>query len=643
MRHSFQSRLPTFRGGQISHRVHVWEALTSDREILKIVLGAEIDFIAGRAPIQHTSYLPTLSSATANSVSVELDRLLQHKIITPCGDDEEEFVSPIFPTVNNDGGTRIILNLKKLNEHVVYHHFKMDTIKTILQQVTPGCYMASLDLKSAYYSVRVSPPFRKYLKFVWQGHKYQFTCFPNGLSSCPRKFTKLLKVPLTTLRTAGHIIFGYIDDFHLQGDTVDECFQTVLDSVLLFESLGFVIHPEKSHLRPSQTIQFLGFVIDSVNMIVSLTDDKKCKLKALILEVLSSVKLRIRLLACLIGKLVSSFPACPFGPLYYRQLEKDKIAAVKLHKGNYDKFMVLSADARSELHWWHKYIDTMSAPIQQKPITVEIATDASMCQGWGAVLEELTTGGAWDAEQQDLHINVKEMMAIYYALRSFVTRIQHQHVRVLCDNTTAVAVINKMGTSHSARCNAVSQKIWHFCQTHDIWVTCAHIPGIENVQADFHSRKEYKQAEWMLNPAWFKSVTIILNFTPTIDCFATRLNAQLPTYAAFQPDPYATIIDAFSFNWTHHNCYVFPPFSIIPRVLQKIRVDQATVLCVFPRWPTQTWWPFLQRMMVTKPLIIPPAATNLVLPNHPDLLHPLHQKLHLFVCVLSGHTTGPKV
>ena len=59
--------------------------------------------------------------------------------------------------------------------------------------------MASLDLKDAYYTVGVNPSHRKYLRFIWKNVLYQFTCLPNGLSSCPRKFTKLLKPPLTEL------------------------------------------------------------------------------------------------------------------------------------------------------------------------------------------------------------------------------------------------------------------------------------------------------------------------------------------------------------------------------------------------------------------------------------------------------------
>ena len=105
--------------------------------------------------------------------------------------------------------------------------------------------MASLDLKDAYYSVAVNPLHRKYLRFIWKNVLCQFTCLLNELSSCPRKFTKLLKPPLTELHKKGHISASYIDDLYLQGKTYDLCVSNVIDTFIQFDSLGFTIHPEK--------------------------------------------------------------------------------------------------------------------------------------------------------------------------------------------------------------------------------------------------------------------------------------------------------------------------------------------------------------------------------------------------------------
>ena len=146
----------------------------------------------------------------------------------------------------------MILNLKHLNNYVEYHHFKVDTLWSVIKLMTPNCFMASVDLKDAYYSVPVSPASQKLLKFIWKGQLYQYTCRPNGLSSCPRKFTKLLKPAYTVLRKKGHVSSGYIDDAYLQGNTYDDCASNVLDTVEQFSTLGLFVHPDKSVLEPTQ-------------------------------------------------------------------------------------------------------------------------------------------------------------------------------------------------------------------------------------------------------------------------------------------------------------------------------------------------------------------------------------------------------
>ena len=110
--------------------------------------------------------------------------------------------------------------------------------------------MASIDIKDAYYSVPIAETDQKYLKFEWQGVLYKFTCFPNGLALCLRKFTKLLKPVYCYLRKKGHISSGYIDDSYLQVDGYQDCLANVVDMLKLFDSLGFIIHPEKVSLYP---------------------------------------------------------------------------------------------------------------------------------------------------------------------------------------------------------------------------------------------------------------------------------------------------------------------------------------------------------------------------------------------------------
>ena len=111
------------------------------------------------------------------------------------------------------------------------------------------------------------------------GNFYKFTCFPNGLCFCPRKFTKLIKPVHSCLRLQGHILAAYIDDNYTQSDTHTECLTSVLETLKLFADLGFCAHPGKSCLIPSQEVVFLGVVFNSITMTVRLTTEKKQKLR----------------------------------------------------------------------------------------------------------------------------------------------------------------------------------------------------------------------------------------------------------------------------------------------------------------------------------------------------------------------------
>lgn len=197
-----------------------------------------------------------------------------------------------------------------------------------------------------------------------------------------------------------------------------------------------------------------------------------------------------------------------------------------------------------------------------------------------------------------------------------------------------------MGSSKSKSCNELAKLIWEYCTKFNIWITCAHIPGSENVIADFESRKTYIDAEWKLNPNIFSKAIEKLQFSPNIDCFATRINCQIDRYVSYKPDPYAFLINAFTFNWQPYNCYLFPPFSVIDQVLKKIQVDQAEALLVAPVWPTKPWFNTFQDLLIAKPYIVEPGPENLILPNHPGKKHPLWKKLRLMIGKLSGTNTS---
>ena len=82
--------------------------------------------------------------------------------------------------------------------------------------------------------------------------------------------------------------------------------------------------------------------------------------------------------------------------------------------------------------------------------------------------------------------------------------------------------------------------------------------------------------------------------------------------------------------------YAFPPFSIIPQVLQKLDVAQAQAILIVPNWPTQPWYPTLTKLLVQQPILLPKNKSNVTLPSKQGKKHPLGKKLELMACLLSG-------
>ena len=615
----------------------MWKTITSDPFILDAIAHCHIEF--DWEPGVCTSVSRPSYSFTESEQSIidnEVEKFLLKGIIRLSSHEDGQVISPIFTRPKKDGSHRVIFNLKKLNESVTYHHFKMDTLETAIRLVRPGCYMTSIDLKDAYYSIPIALEHQKYLKFIWRDQLYAFTSLPMGLTSSPRIFTKILKPIFSYLRSQfGHTCLGYIDDSFYLEDSYFECEEATLHAVQLFGNLGFKIHPEKSVVIPTQTLEFLGFILSSILMLVTLTNRKAVKILQLCQTFSVPYKeFTIREVASFLGTLVSSFPGVEFGPLHYRHIEVDKERNLKLNQGNYDSFMTLSHGSLEEVHWWSANIQTASRRILHNSPDLVVYTDASQT-GWGAHIEHGNyTCGIWSKSESSKHINYLELLAVKLAMCSLLDGRSNIHVRVMSDNTTAVSYINAMGGCRSLECNSLTKEIWDWAIDRNIWLSAAHIPGSSNVNADQLSRNLNLNLEWMLSAPIFESIVSSFG-KPDIDLFASRLNAQVEDYVSWRPHPMARFADAFSIEWSQFFFYAFPPFCLVSRCVQKIMHDKASGILVIPLWTTQPYFTVVLSLLIDTPCIVKASAQNLI---HPTLdgPHPLHHRLELLVCKLSG-------
>ena len=258
-----------------------------------------------------------------------------------------------------------------------------------------------------------------------------------------RIFTKFSKIPFSILREKGFLSVFFVDDSYLQGVDSEDCFSNVLNTTEILRSLGFTIHPDKSKFIPTQCITFLGFILNSVQMTITLTLEKKEKILNLCHDILKEDVVTIRFLSKLIGNLVAAFPAVTLGPFYYRALEMDKAKALRLSNGNYDASVRLSNEAKKELSWWITNIMSSLQHIHVPDPDITIYTDSSTL-GWGVTDGKNPSGGRWKADEIN-HINVLELKAIFIGVQAYCKAKNYKHVRVMSDNITPLYYVNNKG------------------------------------------------------------------------------------------------------------------------------------------------------------------------------------------------------
>lgn len=340
--------------------------------------------------------------------------------------------------------------------------------------------------------------------------------------------------------------------------------------------------------------------------------------------------------------LVASIPAVPYGKLFYRTFENGKIIALKQSRRNFKTGFVISQKLYLDLQWWLNTIPICYAPVSRGQPDLEIETDASL-KGYGFSCEKLgkTSGGPWKGEEGQWHINYLELQAAYFELQSLCSDMKHVHIRLHMDSMTAVSYIREQGGSHSLDCNDIARKLWLWAYERDIWLSSSHISGINNKMADLQSRRFNSDTEWMLDKSIYRQVINTLHFQPCIDMFASRTNCQLNKFVSWKPQPDAFAIDAFTLDWQPYNSYMFPPFSLLPRVLQKLSADKATSVVILPNWPTQTYYATAMNMLIQDPVYIRKSRSLLEIPDSKQI-HPLWNKLTLLGCHLSGDQSRVK-
>ena len=574
--------------GKLKKNIEFWKnELKAPEAVLNVI---ERGYVLPLKSMPDSHALKNQSSAEvhADFVQDSIEELLSAKCVKQLS-DKPYICSPLSVVQNSIGKKRLVINLRYLNRHLWKQRFKYEDLRTAMLLFKQGDYMFSFDLKSGYHHVDIADIHHTYLGFEWHGSYYAFTVLPFGLSTACYIFTKMLRPLVRYWRAKGIRITLYLDDGLAVATGKQQAAEASQFIKTTLAKAGFVSHPKKSQWEPVERLNWLGFVIDMSAGQIEVPEEKLVVLRELTHKVLRMHEIPARLLASIVGKIISLSLA--IGAVS-RFMTRSLYAVLESRVAWCDK-LVLSAEAHAELEFWDKCIAEYNAqPIWYSPSAVRIVYSDASDTGYGGYVVEhgpCVATGQWSAEEAKQSSTWRELVAVRNVLQSVMTKLRNMRVRWFTDNQN-VARILRVG-SRREHLQAIALDVFFLIVHNQIQLEPEWIPRELNEQADYLSRI-VDFDDWQLNPEIFSELDGIWG-PHTVDRFANNVNTQLARFNSRYWNPGSEAIDAFTVNWAGENNWLCPPVMLIGRVIRHAQVCKAAGTLVVPVWPSAPFWPIL--------------------------------------------------
>ena len=228
--------------------------------------GYHIPFLDSPPPLARTPIsFPMYQSGSPRPLVLGqvISKMLSKDALEIVLDPGPGFYSRLFLVEKAMGGWRPVIDLSHLNGFVQQTPIKMETVASVLLFVREGDFLASTNLKDAYFQIPVHQASRKLLRFLSGEVVYQFKALCFGLSTTPQVFTRVFAAVSAWARSHGIRLLRYLDDWLILASSEAVAKKNIQDLLSLCHFLGIVTNEEKSDLVPSQTANYLGMTIDT--------------------------------------------------------------------------------------------------------------------------------------------------------------------------------------------------------------------------------------------------------------------------------------------------------------------------------------------------------------------------------------------
>ena len=518
-----------------------------------------------RTPVSFPKY--RAGSPRAQALRQEMEGMLAKGALEIVRDPGPGFYSRLFLVVKASGGWRPVISLSHLNEFVQLTSFKMETVASVLLSVREGDFLASLDLKDAYFQIPIHRSSRKLLRFTSEGTVYQFRALCFGLSTAPQVFTRVFAVVSAWAHTHGIRLLCYLDDWLVLSSSEREAKQAVQSLLSLCRTLGIFDKREEVGSRALADCE----VFRHGHRYRGRQGFSVCGASREIPDGSGELLYRGR-------SAISAFAGDPRSPGFARAAGSSRPPLDALLAVASEGALVPRVRPSLSSSALATGSETGPVLVDGEGSSVDGGSIRDTCSGSSPVFGRVLFGmGRSPSRSTHVQGVVRPgEVAAHQSSRNEGSFLKPSGTPRRCHRSSGDSDVRQLdgrgvrqqarGTVSRALC-LLTSRLLRWTESFDVHLDVKYLPGQDNTLADVLSRRgQVLGTEWSLHPQVTRSLLRVWG-NPSIDLFATCFNAKLPLYCSFVPDPQAVFEDAFRHPWDDLDLYAFPPFPLVGRVI----------------------------------------------------------------------------
>ena len=563
----------------------------------------------------------------------EFAALIEQKALLPT--DVIDAWSPLF-TVEQATRSRVIFDLRALNESVRDPKFRMETLAHVPTFARGGKVMLKLDLRSAFHQYPVTRELSRFFGTCDPDNPdslCRWTCLPLGFSRSPLIWSSLTSMFRDQWRACGIRVFVYVDDILIVADDVNQLADATEIVVGDLIAAGIRISAKKAQIAPFTSLDFLGLTVDLTRQAFIIPEEKLTKIAAGALELSSHPPSPSSLheLQSLIGRTAFAAVACPWLRFFTASLNKRLSPSSVLPEW--------SRDELEELLWWATDAPRLLAgrvwrwqqTAATRPFTRHSthpipgfyarcdASDNGIGLRYGSEAVWSEPLPSWlppssPSSARELYGICRLIEAGHFPPGAVI--------RVQCDNTGAV--FTAMGSSATPLTARVARRYFQALIDHDVTVIVEWVSREELYDVDAGSRWDAGDLSHALLPHATRKALCDVAFgpdrVPDVLFFSSPHTRWVPSaaYCSRAPEPGSSGDGVGTEVWeTCLRGWAYPPFALLHPTLLRISnlpsppraivilPDTSYVRCVLRDW---------RRIPITL-ILSPPTHTQAIPPT----------------------------